>query len=82
MKKIIIFLIVSLLVLSFTEPLLAKDESAADLSVPEVVLDVLWVRSQGFMQISLGPVAFVISLPVTIPLKKMGEAKEFLITYP
>jgi hypothetical protein len=82
MKRIIIFLTVSLLVLSFTGPLFAKDESTADLSVPEVVLDVLWVRPQGFMQIPLGAAAFVISLPVTIPLKKTGEANEFLITYP
>jgi hypothetical protein len=34
------------------------------------------------MQIALGATAFAISLPVTIPLKKTEEAKEFLITYP
>jgi len=40
------------------------------------------VRPLGFMHIALGATAFVISLPVTIPLKKKKEAKEFLITYP
>jgi hypothetical protein len=82
MKRIMIFLIVSFLMLSFTGPLFAKDESTADLSVPEVVLDVLWVRPIGLVQTALGAPFFVISLPVTIPLKKTGEAKEFLITYP
>ena len=82
MKRMIIFLMVSLLVLSFTGTLFAKDESTADLSVPEIVGDVLWVRPLGFLQTALGATFFVISLPVTIPLKKMDEAKEFLITYP
>jgi hypothetical protein len=34
------------------------------------------------MHIALGATAYVVSLPVTIPLKKTDEAKEFLITYP
>jgi len=82
MKRMIILLMVSLLVLFFTGPLFAKDELRADLSVPEVVGDVLWVRPLWVMHIALGATAYVISLPVTIPLKKMEEAKEFLITYP
>jgi hypothetical protein len=40
------------------------------------------VRPIGLVQTALGAPFFVISLPVTIPLKKTGEAKEFLITYP
>jgi hypothetical protein len=82
MKRTIIFLMVSFLVLSFTGALFAKDESTADLSVPEIVGDVLWVRPIGLVQTAFGAMSFVISLPVTIPLKKMDEAKEFLITYP
>jgi hypothetical protein len=82
MKRTIIFLMVSFLVLSFTGALFAKDESMADLSVPEIVGDVLWVRPIGLVQTAFGAMSFVISLPVTIPLKKMDEAKEFLITYP
>jgi hypothetical protein len=82
MKRMIIFLMVSLLVLSFNGLLFAKDESTADLSVPEIVGDVLWVRPIGLLQTALGAPFFVISLPVTIPLKKVDEAKEFLITYP
>jgi hypothetical protein len=53
-----------------------------DLSGAEVVGDVLWVRPLGILQTALQAPAFVISLPVTIPLKKTEEAKEFLITYP
>jgi hypothetical protein len=82
MKRTIIFLMVSSFIFSFNVPLFAKDDSTGDLSAPEVVLDVLLVRPQGFMAIPLGTGAFVISLPVTIPFKKTDEAKEFLITYP
>jgi len=82
MKRMIIFLMVSLFVLSFTAFIFAKDEPAGDLSTPEVIGDVLWVRPLGVMHIALGATAFMISLPVTIPLNKADEAKEFLITYP
>ena len=82
MKRMITFLIISFFVLSFNGVLFAEDEMRADLSTPEVVGDILWVRPLGFMHIALGATAFVVSLPVTIPLKKTDEAKEFLITYP
>ena len=82
MKRMIIFLMVSFLVLSFNAPLFAKDDFSGDLSAAEVVADLLWARPLGFMKTALGTTAFVISLPVTIPLKKSEEAKEFLVTYP
>jgi len=82
MKRMIIVLMVSFLVLSFNAFVFAKDEPVGDLSTPEVVGDLLWVRPLGFMNVGLGAMFYVISLPVTIPLKKADEAKEFLITYP
>ncbi len=82
MKKMIIFLTVSFLVLSFNTFAFAKDEPSGDLSVPEVVGDLLWVRPLGFVHVGLGAVFYVVSLPVTLPLKKADEAKEFLVTYP
>ena len=82
MKRMITFLMVSFLALSFNAPLFAQDVFSGDLSTPEVVADLLWVRPLGFMKTALGATAFVISLPVTIPLKKNEDAKEFLITYP
>jgi hypothetical protein len=82
MRRIVALLVVSFFVLSFNEPLFAKDDSSGDLSTPEVVGDVLWVRPLGFMHIALGAAAYVVSLPVTIPLKKADGAKDFLITYP
>jgi len=69
-------------VLSFNGFVLAKDEPAGDLSTPEVVADLLWVNQLGFLHVGLGAMFYVISLPVTVPLKKADEAKEFLITYP
>jgi hypothetical protein len=82
MKRIITFLIIFSFVLSFNGTLFAKDEPTGDLSTPEVVADLLWVRPLGFMNVGLGAMFYVISLPVTLPLKKADEAKEFLITYP
>jgi len=82
MKSMITFLTAFSLVFSFNGLLFAKDNSSGDLSTPEVVGDVLWVRPLGIMHIALGATAFAISLPATIPLKKADEAKEFLITYP
>jgi hypothetical protein len=40
------------------------------------------VRPLGFMNVGLGTFFYVVSLPVTLPLKKADDAKEFLITYP
>ncbi len=73
---------VSLFVLSLTASVFAEDEPAGDLSTPEVVGDLLWVRPLGAVHVGLGAAFYVISLPVTLPLKKADEAKEFLITYP
>ncbi len=82
MKRMVIFLMVSFFVLSFNAYVFGADEPAGDLSTPEIVGDLLWVRPLGFMNVGLGAMAYIISLPVTIPLKKADEAKEFLITYP
>lgn len=82
MKRVIIFLTVFFLILSFSASVFAKDEPAGNLSAPEVVGDLLWVRPLGFMHVGLGAIFYVVSLPVTLPLKKADEAKEFLITYP
>jgi len=82
MKRTMTFLTVFFFVLSFSGFAFAKDEPAGDLSTPEVVADLLCVNQLGFLHVGLGAIAYVISLPVTIPLKKADEAKEFLITYP
>lgn len=82
MKRMITFLVVFSLVFSFNGLLFASDDSSGDLSTPEVIGDLLWVRPLGVMHIALGTTAFAISLPVTLPLKKADEAKDFLITYP
>jgi hypothetical protein len=82
MKRMIIFLMVSFFVFSFNGLLFAKDDSSGDLSAPEVVGDLLWVRPLGLIKVGLGAMFYVVSLPVTMPLKKADEAKEFLITYP
>ena len=82
MKRMTTFLMVFFFVLSFNGFVLAKDEPVGDLTTPEVVGDLLWVRPLGLMHVGLGAMFYGISLPVTMPLKKADEAKEFLITYP
>jgi len=82
MKRMTTSLMVFFFVLSFNGFVLAKDEPVGDLTTPEVVGDLLWVRPLGLMHVGLGAMFYVISLPVTKPLKKANEAKEFLITYP
>jgi hypothetical protein len=82
MKKMKIFLLICLFVLSFNGLLLPMDNYSGDLLIPEVVGDIVLVRPLGAFHIALGAVAYVISLPVTIPLRKTEGAKEFLITYP
>lgn len=82
MKRMVIFLTASFFVLSFSAFAFGVDEPAGDLSTPEVVGDLLWVRPLGCLHLGLGAMFYVISLPVTMPLKKADETKEFLITYP
>ena len=82
MKKMTTFLMAFFFVLSFNGLLFAEDEPMGDLSTPEVVADLVWARPLGFMNVGLGAMFYVISLPVTVPLNKADEAKEFLITYP
>ncbi len=82
MKKTVIFLTLFFLMISSGAVLFAEDQTAGDLTTPEVVGDLLWVRPLGAVQVGLGAIAYVVSLPVTLPLKKEEGAREFLITYP
>ena len=82
MKRIIILLIISFFVLSFNLLVFAEDNSSKNPSVGEVVGDILWIRPLGVIGTVMGATAYVISLPVTAPLKKTDEAKKVLITEP
>jgi len=82
MKRLIIVLAISISLLSSTTLAFAKDDSFEDPSKCDVAGDILWIRPLGVIQTGLGAVVYVISLPVTIPLKKEEEAKDFLITVP
>jgi len=82
MKRMIIFLIVSLFVLSFNGFLFANDDSFGKPSVGDVLGDVLCIRPLGFIEIAFNSLFFVISLPVTVPLKKANEAEQFFIKDP
>jgi uncharacterized membrane protein len=79
MKRMIIFLMVSFFVLSFSGPLFADDNSLGKPSVGDVLGDVLVIRPVGFIEIAFNSLFFVFSLPVTIPLKETKYAEEWLI---
>jgi hypothetical protein len=81
MKRAITFLIIAFLTLSFS-PAFAKDNSSEAPPVQDVLWDILLIRPLGFMGTVLGVGTYVISLPVTVPLRKKDEAKEILITSP
>ncbi len=82
MKPAVILLMTFFLIMSFSTSVLAKDEAPGDLSTLEVIGDLVWVRPWGAIHVGLGAIAYALSLPVTLPLKKADDAKEFLITYP
>jgi hypothetical protein len=48
----------------------------------DILGDVLCIRPLGFVRVIIEAVAFGVSLPVTAPLKKVDEAREFLIQDP
>ena len=73
---------VSFFVWSFSTPLFADDNSFGKPSTKAILEDVLCYRPVGFIEIAFNSLFFVISLPVTIPLKKTDDAKEFFITDP
>ena len=82
MKRTITFLMVFFLVLSFNGLLLANDDSSEKPPLKDILGDLLCIRPVGAIEIAFNSLFFVISLPVTIPLKKANEAEEFLIKDP
>lgn len=82
MKRMIIVLIISFFVLSFNLLVFAEDNSSKDPSIGEVLGDILWIRPLGVIGTVMGATAYVISLPVTAPLKKTNEASQILIKDP
>ena len=80
MKKIFILLL--FLVLSFSAPVFAGDQSSTGPCVVDFVEDILWIKPMGFVRFILEVVAFGVSLPVTAPLKTVDGASEFLVKDP
>jgi len=65
-------------------PVLAYDQeqSRRDPSSGEMFVDALFGRPLGLLAMGLGTVAFVVSLPFTIPSHSTGEAAKTLIQQP
>ena len=82
MKRMIILLMTFVFTLSFNTFVFAKNDSWGNPSICEVAGDILVIRPLGLVRIGIEAVAFVVSLPVTIPIKKVQGATEFLIEDP
>jgi len=82
MKKMIIFVMVFSIVFPSSGFVFADDNSFGKPSVGDVLGDVLCIRPLGLIEITFNSVFFVVSLPVTIPLKKTNEAEAFFIKDP
>ena len=82
MKRIITLLLLSLFVFSSSPFVLAADKSSANPSAKDIVEDVLWIRPLGLIRVVFEAAAFVVALPVALPLKKVDETSEFLIKDP
>ncbi len=53
-----------------------------EVSGEEMILDLVLLRPIGFVATVLGAVAFVASLPFTIPLKQVNEAAKKMVVKP
>jgi len=82
MKRVIMLLIIPFFVFFFNASVFAQANPSQTPSVGDIVGDVLWIRPLGCIDTTLRGIAFVVSLPVTIPLKKAKGAEEFLIEDP
>ncbi len=82
MKKFLMLLLISSLVMSLSTYAFAVDNNSRGPSVGAVVADVLVLRPLGFCGIVLGGAAFVISLPITIPTRKTEEVSSILVNEP
>jgi len=79
MKKIRMFLIVLLVVISYSQPLWAAEDEYSEAPAPwEIVGDILWLRPIGFIGTVISGAAYAVSLPVTIPNKESQETMSSL----
>ncbi len=79
MRRIMTFLMVSVFVLSLSGFLSAEDNSFGKPSVGDVLGDILVIRPVGCIEIAFNSLFFVVSLPVTIPLKEAKYMEGWLI---
>lgn len=82
MRGMILIFLATFFVFSFTGVLFADDNGFQKASLGDILGDVLVIRPLGFIEIAVNSFLFVISLPVTIPLKETGDAEEWLIKEP
>jgi hypothetical protein len=80
MKKMMIFLTVLLLAVSFSQSLWAAEDEYSEVPAAwEKVGDILWLRPIGFIGTLISASAYVISLPVTVHNKESQETMDSLV---
>lgn len=81
MKKMFIFFLISLMVVNLSTFVFANDSSSENPSPGVVVADIVF-RPVGLAGFIVGTIAFVASLPVTIPFNSTHEAAKVLVMEP
>ena len=82
MKKVSVFLIISLLLLSLHSFASAQGNPSSAPSGGAIIADILLLRPLGFLGLVAGTAGVVISFPVTIPFNRTHEVAEILIMQP
>ena len=82
MKKILGLFLVTLLALWGSGSVFATDYFPEHPSLEDVVEDVLVLRPVGLIRTVIEGAAFVVTLPVTIPLRKDEKAFDYLVRDP
>ena len=79
------FLVLSMLAtvpLAYAESGYTKTILEDEVSGEDMILDLVLLRPVGFVATVIGAVAFVVSLPFTIPLKQVDEAAKKMVVKP
>ncbi len=82
MKKLSIAFILVMVLSVAVMPSFAEERAGNSPSAEDVIEDVLWLRPIGFFWTLIAGASYGISYPVTRPLNKAEEARDFLISDP
>lgn len=81
MKKVFTAAVVAM-TLVFSVPLYAEQQAESEMPVSNAIYDILLMRPVGAISLGVGAAAFIISLPITLPLGEAGISAYELVVVP